>query len=91
MGTGIESKLEFKLDSKNIFSKKEKAITEAKKFIQNNHQHFSNKQEMMDHVSKTLVANYHFGEERIQNYLKIVITDFKINHDFDLNEIFKKS
>ena len=89
--TGIESKPEFKFDSKNIFSKKEKAITEAKEFIQNNHQRFSNKQEMMDHVSKTLVANYHFGEERTQNYLKIVITDLKINHNFDVNKIFKKS
>lgn len=89
--TGIESKIDFTSKHKPSSSKKEKAIMEVKEFIQKNHQCFSSKQAITNKISQILIANYHFGEERVKNYLNIAITDLKINHNFDLEQIFKKS
>jgi len=33
-----------------------------------------------------IIAYHHLGEQRSENYLKTVLSDLKVKHDFDLDE-----
>ena len=70
----------------NKISQKERVIFDAKNFIQENYEKFSDKQVLLKQTTDTLMGTYHLGDQRLQNYLKIAIADLRINHNLDLDE-----
>ena len=86
---GIEKKIDLTSKSKYStfkISKKEKAITDAKNFIQEKYSACSTKQDLLNKTRDMLRAHHHLGEERLENYHKIVLSDLKLKHNFDLDE-----
>jgi len=70
----------------NKVSQKEKVIFDAKYLLQENYDQFSDKKALLRQTTDTLMATYHLGEQRLQNYIKIAIADLRTNHKLDLDE-----
>jgi len=70
-------------------SHKEKAISDAKNFLLEKSQEYSTK-ELLFITRERLRAYHHLGDKRLENYLKIALSDLKVKHDFDLDGNLQK-
>jgi len=66
-------------------SQKEQAISDAKNFLLEKSRDYPRK-ELLFITREMLRANYHFGDRRLENYLKIALSDLKRKHDFEQHE-----
>jgi len=72
--------------STSKISKKEKAISDAKNFLLEKSQEYSSKEQLLSKTKEMLRAYHHLRDIRLENYLKIALSDLKVKHNFSLDE-----
>ena len=87
---GIERNIEIVSNNKHHLknSKKEQVISDAKNYIIENLSNFKTKNDLIFSTKEYIRAYHHLGEERLDNYLKIVLSDLIVKEKIDLNKIF---
>lgn len=91
MGFDLDDDLKIKINYNDFSkSKKENVIIDAMNFLLKKYTECSTKNELLFKTKEMLRGYHHLGEERLENYLKIALSDLKVRKDFDLDKKYPR-